>query len=150
MADEEDAKAGTLPPGHAPQPGRPIAISGGSLGDGMPGDNMAVTPDGRTLFATVATTNIARVDLRTGRETGQVLVPGGPLEFVLTRDGKTLYVEGGDSALYAVDAATGRVERRVPAPVALLANSGAIALAPDGRTLYVTVPSGLDRFTVAS
>ena len=114
--------------------GRPITVSGGSPGAG---GNMAITPDGRTLFATVGT-NIARVDLRTGREAGQVGVPGGALVFVMTRDGTTLYVESRDGLLYAVSAATGSVERRIPAPQALLENSGTIALSPDGRTLYVT------------
>jgi DNA-binding beta-propeller fold protein YncE len=121
--------------------GRPIAISGGSPGgDGGPG-NMAITPDGRTLFTIVMndkSDSIARVDLRTGREAGQVGVPRGVTDFWMTRDGKTLYVQGGDSELYAVDAATGRVERRIPAPETLLANSGTCALSPDGSTLYVT------------
>lgn len=114
--------------------GRPITVSGGSPGAG---GNMAITPDGRTLFATVAA-NIARIDLRTGREVGQVGVPGGPINFMMARDGKTLYVQSGDSALYAVNAATGSVERRIPAPEALLEDSGIMALSPDGRTLYVT------------
>ena len=110
---------------------------------------MAITPDGRTLFTIVINDKtgtalpLARVDLRTGREAGQVRVPGGVADFVMTRDGKTLYVLGGDvlsgnRALYAVNAVTGRIERWIPAPDALLENSGTMALSPDGRTLYVT------------
>jgi len=65
-------------------------------------------------------------------------VHGGVADFVMTRDGKTLYVQSGDNVLYAVNAATGRVERSIPAPVALLENSGTMALSPDGGTLYLT------------
>ena len=123
--------------------GKPIAISGGSPGDYGSG-GLAITPDGQTLFATVfsdaATVNalaLARVDLRTGREAGQIRVPGGASFFVLSRDGTTLYVVSGDGTLTAVDAATDRPERRIPVPRSLLANEVAMVLSPDGGTLYV-------------
>lgn len=122
---------------------------------------IAVTPDSRTLFAamlvessTVPGLPLARVDLRTGRETGQIDVPGGADDFVLSRDGKTLYVESdqyfsvaqnnnatGDvhSALYAVSAATGRIERQVPIPPGLLDAAVAMVLSPDDGTLYLAI-----------
>ena len=122
---------------------------------------MAVTPDSRTLFAAMLVESstapglpLARVDLRTGRETGHVDVPGGADDFVLSRDGKTLYVVStfrfivdannngtGDvhSALYAVNAATGRIERRVPVPRALLDGEVGMVLSPDGGTLYLAI-----------
>lgn len=133
--------------------GRPIAISGGSPGGGVT-DSMAITPDGRTLFTTVVPTAgatslpLARVDLRTGREVGQVRVPGGADWFVMTRDGKTLYVISGDSTLWVVNAVTGRIETLVPVPDVLLEYSQTMVLSPDGTTLYIATktddgPGGL-------
>ena len=130
-----------------------IAISGGAPGSfiGGPIGGLAVTPDGRTLFTTVyneksgASLPLARVDLRTGQETGQVQVPGDVVfGFVLSRDGKTLYVVSGDNQLYAVNAATGRPERHIPAPRSSLEDAAAMVLAPDGRTLYTAVPGADD------
>jgi len=136
---------------------------------------IAITPDSRTLFAAMVDVNtstapglpLARIDLRTGRETGQVDVPGGAGDLVMSRDGKTLYVVStfrfivdrnnnvtGEvhAALYAVDAATGRTERRIPAPPGQLDGEAAMVLAPDGSTLYLTeIPdSGDNRVTSLS
>jgi DNA-binding beta-propeller fold protein YncE len=127
--------------------GKAIAISGGSASCSMCG-GLAITPDGRTLFATVTTYEsdnslpLARVDLRTGKETGQVRVPGGVSSFVLSPDGRTLYVVSGSDALIAVDAATGRQERRIPVPESLLGFT--MVLSPDGRTLYTATTGGDD------
>lgn len=135
--------------------GQPIPISGGSAND------MVISPDGRTLFTTVSSDNVkangpgrplARVDLRTGREAGQVGVPGGAADFVMSRDGKTLYVMSDgyyrtnahndvigqvNPALFAVNASTGRIERRIPAPPSLLDKEQAMLLSPGGGTLYL-------------
>lgn len=127
--------------------GRTIAIRGGSPGCDMCSE-LAITPDGRTLFATVTTYEsdnslpLARVDLRTGKETGQVRVPGGVSGFVMSADGRTLYVVSGHGALFAVDAATGRQERRIPVPEAL--SGFTMVLSPDGRTLYAATTGGDD------
>ena len=122
------------------KPGKPIAIGGG--GRGGPGvGQLAITPDGRTLFASVFTDDplaqLARVDLRTGREAGPVRIPGGAFDFALSRDGATLYVAGGDDALTVVDAATGRIERRIPVLRSLAASEVAMVVSPDGGTLYL-------------
>jgi DNA-binding beta-propeller fold protein YncE len=122
--------------------GRSIPISGGTPGGGAYLGELAITPDGRTLFATVSSPTagaglpLARIDLRTGQETGQVRVPGGVADFVLSRDGKTLYAAGAGNTLLAVDTATDRTKRTIPVP-GYLANEGAMALSPDGGTLYV-------------
>ena len=126
--------------------GKAIAISGGYPG-GFSAGELAITPDGQTLFANVtdeesgATLPIARVDLRTGQETGQIRVPGGVSWFVLSPDGRTLYVVGGSGVMFAVDAATGRAERRIPVPASLLGFP--MVVSPDGGTLY-TANSGDD------
>jgi DNA-binding beta-propeller fold protein YncE len=132
--------------------GKAIVISGGAPGGfiGGPVGGLAITPDGRTLFTTVydeesgASLPLARVDLRTGQETGQVQVPGGVVAFVLSGDGKTLYLASGDNQLYAVSAVTSRPERHIPAPQGALEDAGAMVLSPDGRTLYTAVPGLVD------
>jgi DNA-binding beta-propeller fold protein YncE len=139
--------------------GEPIAISGGSPGLAAGTDSLAITPDGRTLFTTVTDTTtqaslaLARVDLRTGRETGQVPVPGGVDQFVMTGDGRTLYVLSGDSVLYTVIAATGFVESFIPAPDYILESAVTMVLSPDGGTLYIATnedgPDGSDALSGA-
>jgi YVTN family beta-propeller protein len=134
--------------------GKRIAISGGSPSASGSG-RLAITPDGQTLFATVfsdAQGNpllIARVDLRTGKETGQIRVPGAS-DFVLSPDGTTLYVASLDNTLTAVDTATDRPERRIPVPGNLLANEVAMVLSPDGGTLYVATSDASATVTPAS
>jgi DNA-binding beta-propeller fold protein YncE len=125
--------------------GRPIAISGGIPGSYSSGpEGLAVTPDGRTLFTTVVNEAgdeqlpLARVDLRTGKETGQVRLPGGVSDFVLSRDGRTLYAVTGNDALFAVNVATGRPERRIAVQASAIGTS--MVISPDGRTLYMAVP----------
>lgn len=122
--------------------GRRIVVHGL---DAYNGDGLAITPDGRTLFATVADNSgevakpLARVDLRTGQEVGQIRLPGGVTSFVMSRDGKTLYAETGHSKLFAVSAATGLPERQFPVPDGALGQ--AMVLTPDESTLYITTAS---------
>lgn len=134
---------------------------------------MAITPDSLTLFAAMIDVNattepglpLARIDLRTGREMGQVEVPGGAGNFVMSRDGKTLYIVSTfryivdrnnnptgqvDSALYAVNAATRRTERQLPVPPNLLDDEAAMVLSPDGGTLYLADEPDSGQNTVAS
>ena len=125
------------------KPGKAILVSGGTTGD-LAYSKLTITPDGRTLFALLiglgagGVPQIVRVDLRTGKETGQFQVPGGAYDFAPSSDDATLYVVSGDNTLIAVDAVTGRPERRIPVPANLLAGEGAMVLSPDGGTLYVT------------
>jgi DNA-binding beta-propeller fold protein YncE len=127
--------------------GKAIAISGGAPG-GLPFGGLAITPDGRTLYEESNSALLARVDLRAGKETGQVQVPRGVNDFVMSRDGKTLFVVSGDSQLYAVNAVTGRPERHFPVPQSVLEGEEALVLSPDGGTLYMAtapdVGSGTD------
>jgi DNA-binding beta-propeller fold protein YncE len=133
---------------------------------------MAVTPDSRTLFAAMLVESstapglpLARVDLLTRQETGQVDVPGGAWDFVLSRDGKTLYVVSeyryivdknnnvtGEvhSALYAVNAVTGRIERQLPVVPGLLDDEVTMVLSPDGGTLYLANMPNSGQNTVTS
>jgi DNA-binding beta-propeller fold protein YncE len=133
---------------------------------------MAITPDGRTLFAAMVIDSstepglpLARVDLRTGRETGQVDVPGGAGDFVMSRDGKTLYIVSTfrfivdrnnnvtnevHSALYAVNAVTGRIERQLPVVPGLLDDEVTMILSPDGGTLYLANEPNSGQNTVTS
>jgi sugar lactone lactonase YvrE len=133
---------------------------------------IAITPDSRTLFAAMIVDSstepgspLARVDLRTGRETGQVEVPGGAGNFVMSRDGKTLYVASTfhfimdrnnnvtravHSELYAVNAVTGRIERRLPVPAGVLDDALTMILSPDGGTLYLANVPNSGQYTVTT
>lgn len=82
------------------KPGKAILVSGGTTGD-LAYSKLTVTPDGRTLFALLiglgagGVPQIVRVDLRTGKETGQVQVPGGAYDFAPSSDDATLYASAG-------------------------------------------------------
>jgi DNA-binding beta-propeller fold protein YncE len=121
---------------------RPIRIKG-SIPYGCGTSALAITPDNRTLFTTVVgddggrTLPMARVDLATDRETGQVKVPGGVSDFIMSRDGTTVYVISGHNELFVVNAGTDRLERRIPVPPNLLGSGDAMVLSPDSQTMYI-------------
>lgn len=122
--------------------GRPIQIRGG-ISQSCGTSALAITPDNRTLFTAVVSNDgsetlpIARVDLATGRETGQVKVPGGVSNFIMSGDGTTLYVISGHNELFAVKTANDRLERTIQVPPKLLGSEQALVLSPDGRTMYI-------------
>jgi DNA-binding beta-propeller fold protein YncE len=120
------------------KPGRPIPV-------GRFPDALAVTPDGRTLFAASETGNtVTPVSLPAGMAGRPIRAGPNPQALAVTPDGRTLYV--GDSGYVGVpggvtpiDIATGQPRRLIPA-----ANSAAaLAVTPDGHTLYVASRAGM-------
>lgn len=95
---------------------------------------VAVSPDGRLLYASDKTANcIAVIDLAAGKPLREIRIPGEPHGLALSVDGRTLYVaERNAHAVAVVDTAAGKVARRIPVgfwPVA-------IAVAEKSHRLY--------------
>jgi DNA-binding beta-propeller fold protein YncE len=101
---------------------------------GLPGSPpLLVSRDGRTLYI-AGEARIRRYDIASGRF-GTDIPADAPAAMLLSRDGRTLWYASADDQLVAVNLATGAVRMRIrvkPYPVAL-------AMTPDGRTLYVAV-----------
>jgi YVTN family beta-propeller protein len=124
--------------------GRPISAGSG------PGA-LAVTPDGRTLFVadSFVADAVTPVDVATGvAGTPVQLAPLLPLGLVISPNGQTVYAgsEGdsssvpGDFALNSVTpitVATGDAGFSIP----LAGGAQALAVTPNGRTLYATDPN---------
>ncbi len=94
---------------------------------------LLVSRDGRTLYI-AGQARIRRYNLATGRF-GPDIKASLPVAMVLSRDDATLWYASVSKEVVAADLATGKVKMRVELkhyPVAL-------ALTPDGRTLYVAV-----------
>ena len=96
---------------------------------------LAADVEGKRLFVAEADAgSVAVVDLNTGKVTGEIGVPGTPLDVVLGKDRNRLYVADGSPAgfVHALSVADGTVAASIPVghtPTAL-------ALSPDGKTLY--------------
>ncbi|HUW35541.1 MAG TPA: c-type cytochrome [Planctomycetota bacterium] len=96
---------------------------------------LAADAEGKRLFvAEAGVGRIAVVDLDTGKVAGEIDVPGVPLDVVVDEDRNRIYVADGSPAgfVHAVSVADGTVGASIPVghtPTAL-------ALSPDGKTLY--------------
>jgi DNA-binding beta-propeller fold protein YncE len=107
------------------RPGRPVPV--GSFPDAL-----AVTPDGRTLFAASQTGNtVTPVSLPAGRAGSPIRAGPNPQALVVTPDGRTLYVASRAGTVTPVDIATGKIGRPISVP-----EPSALAVTPDGRTLF--------------
>src|SRR5215470_3724231 len=119
------------------RPGRPIPV--GSFPDAL-----AVTPNGRTLFAASETGNtVTPVNLPADRAGRPIQAGPNPQALVVTPDGRTLFVAdagylGMPGGVTPIDIATCRPRRLIPAAD----SATALAMTPDGRTLYVASRAG--------
>jgi DNA-binding beta-propeller fold protein YncE len=93
--------------------------------------DLAMAPDGATLYVTLGTGEIAVVDTTTNTTTRTIAVPGADA-LAVSPDGSTLYVAAG--AVQVVDVATGSIT----ATIALGGSAGGIVVSPDGARAYVT------------
>jgi DNA-binding beta-propeller fold protein YncE len=113
-------------------------------------DAVALSPDGRTLYAadggSYDSGGVTPVSLLTGRAGNRIEV-GAPVgQLVLTPDGRTLYalawvpgnVTGELDQLTPIDLATGRAEDPVRFPYGAVA----VVVSPDGRDAYVLADTG--------
>ena len=151
----------------------PISLRTGAAGNsvklGWMPVSLAITPDGRTLYAAIdgvsgigqlARNDVDVIDTATGQLRASLRWQAAPLFLQLTPDGKTVWVASvvdhrigtADNTITAIDTASGQPGASFPTSGWL--NSYAqgpagVALSPDGRTLYVTVPAGLERFRLS-
>jgi DNA-binding beta-propeller fold protein YncE len=135
----------------------PVNLATGRAGErvevGGPVGQLAVTPDGRTLYALVSAHSDATdlldqltpVDLPTGQVADPVRFPYGAWEMVPSPDGKDLYVLAdtgrNSAAVIPVDIASGKEGTAIPMP----SGSQDLAISPDGGTLYIGASHPQDR-----
>ncbi len=104
-------------------------------------DAIAVTPNGKTAYvASLVAGTITPISTRNNRPGKPIKIPhGGPLQIVVTPNSKTAYVlsepETGDNGYVTpINVATGRVGKQINVGQ----SPGIIAIAPNGRTAYVS------------
>ena len=100
---------------------------------------VAVTPDGRTLYAANwgpdsdgSGHTVTPVDIATGKAGKPIAVGDGPQELAVAPDGRMLYalVSGG---ITPVNLATGRAMT----PIQVTSGAATMAVSPDSRTLFI-------------
>ena len=113
--------------------GRPLKFKGGA-------DEMALSPDGRTLYVIGGSQgSLVPVNVSSGAVGRQLPLPEDETAFAVSPDGKTLYVAYGDNGnpssyeMIPENAASGKPGR----PVRLADEPTGIAVAPDGRAVYL-------------
>jgi DNA-binding beta-propeller fold protein YncE len=151
----------------------PVTLRTGAAGSsiklGWMPSSLAITPDGRTLYAAIdglsgigqlAPNAVDVIDTATGRLRATLRWQAAPLYLQMAPDGKTVWVASvvdnrigtADDTVTCIDVATGR-----PGPSfstsgwlnAYTDGPAGLAMSPDGRTVFVTVPSGLERFRLS-
>lgn len=138
----------------------------GSLGGFNAPDAMAVLPDGKTAYVAnygfydYKTVNVAKVDstlylvnLENGQVLKRITVQRGPDSLVLSADARTLYCANVyDNSVSVIDTNTNAVSTTITDTSIL--GPFAMALTPDGKSLYVTnygnplYPARTDNHTV--
>jgi uncharacterized repeat protein (TIGR01451 family) len=127
--------------------------------------DIAVTPNGKSAYVTnsqARTVSQYGINLTTGKLTpkspAKVAVGGIPLLVAVTPDGKFAYVVRlksntdfrGDVLEYRINHRTGVLRSRPVATVVTAPGAEGIAIAPDGKSLYISnvMPGGVSEFTI--
>ena len=131
----------------------PIDLSNGKMlssiaaGDGPAG--IAITPDGKTAYVTDAGTSpvgttITPINLQTRRALAPITVGAGPQGIAITPDGQTAWValagavvSGQAGAIGSSVVSVNLATRHVSAPITVGNAPIAIAVSPDGSTVWV-------------
>jgi YVTN family beta-propeller protein len=113
--------------------GAPIAV-------GVSPHGIAIAPDGGHVYvANFDSESISVIDVATDTVSATISARGRPYTLAITPDGTTLYVTNvGNNHVTRIDTAS---ETSAPIPVGT--ETFGVALAPDGRTAYVSAPGGL-------
>jgi YVTN family beta-propeller protein len=111
--------------------GKPITVA--RSGDGSP--ELAITPDSKTVYALDATT-VVPVRTATGK-VGKAVYAGDPgTSMVFTPSGATGYILGATNTVIPVNVRAGQARKPI-AVGPLSANAWAMAITPNGKTIYV-------------
>lgn len=106
------------------------------LGDGASASDLAITPDGSTVFVTDGGLDqLYRVDVATFTVTGAATVGRSPQQVAITPDGTTAVVtNGAGGTVSTVDLAT-----MTPNPDEIVVGTSpyGVAITPDGSTAYI-------------
>jgi YVTN family beta-propeller protein len=101
-------------------------------GDGP--DSIAITPDGKTLYATSGSGAITVVNTQTNQTVTTITGPSGLETIAISPDGKTAYVSvPGDDEVIVIDLQT----NQIVGPVKVGDAPIGIAYSPDGKLVYV-------------
>lgn len=105
------------------------------------GDGRALSPDGRTVYAVDAERDRLQVlDRKSGAVRAEVAVGRAPEHVVVAPDGRVFVSNRGSRSVSVIQPGTWREARRVPVGVEPVG----LALAQDGKTLYVVNSVSLD------
>ncbi len=113
--------------------GKPIVVDPNPQGGP---EALAVTPDGRTVYADNITGTVVPVDTGTGRAGPPIRTGAQESGIAVTPDGKTVYVLDGVNTVLPISTATSTAGK----PITIgpqQAELGALVITPDSRTVYV-------------
>jgi hypothetical protein len=127
-------------------PGTPIRLSHGASDIATTETDIAITPDGKTLYVegSDTVTPISTASNAPGPPI-RVSTAAGQAGMTITPDGKTLYVEGSD-AVTPISTAS----NTPGTPIRVKGGFGQMTITPDGKTLYAAAGQGVVPISTAT
>jgi YVTN family beta-propeller protein len=130
----------------------PMIVLPESSGDIGHLTNLVVTPNGRTAYVGNATSSpnagsVTQIDTATRTAGPAIAVGGHPEALVISPNGRTVFVavtdDGGVLEIVPIDTSNNSVGKPIPLPgsafAAVATQNHALAITPNGKTLYVAV-----------